>query len=65
MTTDVAAETSVSDWHRTRLRVPLFAVDLGQAVYHGNYFIFWRWPARVFCEISAIPINASWSSSCI
>jgi acyl-CoA thioester hydrolase len=25
-------------WHTTRLRVPLFEVDLGQAVYHGNYF---------------------------
>jgi acyl-CoA thioester hydrolase len=24
--------------HRTQLRVPLFEVDLGQAVYHGNYF---------------------------
>jgi acyl-CoA thioester hydrolase len=25
-------------WHRTPLRVPLFEVDLGQAVYHGNYY---------------------------
>ena len=25
-------------WHTTRLRVPLFEVDVGQAVYHGNYF---------------------------
>jgi len=25
-------------YHITRLRVPLFEVDLGQAVYHGNYF---------------------------
>ena len=25
-------------WHRTQLRVPLFEVDLGQGVYHGNYF---------------------------
>jgi len=25
-------------WHTTSLRVPLFEVDLGQAVYHGNYF---------------------------
>ncbi len=24
--------------HKTSLRVPLFEVDLGQAVYHGNYF---------------------------
>jgi acyl-CoA thioester hydrolase len=25
-------------WHKTQLRVPLFEIDLGQAVYHGNYF---------------------------
>lgn len=25
-------------WHSTSLRIPLFEVDLGQAVYHGNYF---------------------------
>lgn len=25
-------------WHTARMRVPLFEVDLGQAVYHGNYF---------------------------
>ncbi|MHC1742689.1 MAG: acyl-CoA thioesterase [Syntrophobacteraceae bacterium] len=25
-------------WHTTSLRVPLYEVDLGQAVYHGNYF---------------------------
>ncbi len=25
-------------WHKTPLRVPLYEVDLGQAVYHGNYF---------------------------
>lgn len=25
-------------WHKTTLRVPLFEVDLGQAVYHGNYY---------------------------
>ncbi|MHC1730053.1 MAG: acyl-CoA thioesterase [Syntrophobacteraceae bacterium] len=25
-------------YHITSLRVPLFEVDLGQAVYHGNYF---------------------------
>jgi acyl-CoA thioester hydrolase len=25
-------------WHKSQLRVPLFEVDLGQGVYHGNYF---------------------------
>jgi acyl-CoA thioester hydrolase len=27
-----------SSWHAYSLRVPLYEVDLGQAVYHGNYF---------------------------
>lgn len=31
-------EHSDIPYHITRLRVPLFEVDLGQAVYHGNYF---------------------------
>jgi acyl-CoA thioester hydrolase len=25
-------------WHKTPLRVPLYEVDLGLAVYHGNYY---------------------------
>lgn len=29
-------------FHTTRLRVPLFEIDLGQAVYHGNYFHFYN-----------------------
>ncbi len=29
---------TTSRTHSTELRVPLFEVDLGQAVYHGNYF---------------------------
>ena len=29
---------TATPYHRTELRVPLFEVDLGQAVYHGNYF---------------------------
>jgi len=32
------ADSSHISYHVTRLRVPLFEVDLGQAVYHGNYF---------------------------
>lgn len=31
-------DEAVSNWHKTELRVPLFEVDLGHAVYHGNYF---------------------------
>ncbi|MDR3567083.1 MAG: thioesterase family protein [Syntrophobacteraceae bacterium] len=29
---------SDSFYHITRLRIPLFEVDLGQALYHGNYY---------------------------
>jgi acyl-CoA thioester hydrolase len=31
-------EESFKLWHKTPLRVPLFEVDLGLAVYHGNYY---------------------------
>jgi acyl-CoA thioester hydrolase len=31
-------EESSNVWHKTPLRVPLFEVDLGLAVYHGNYY---------------------------
>lgn len=31
-------ENAGAHWHKSRLRVPLFEVDLGHAVYHGNYF---------------------------
>lgn len=33
-----AVEEIPGRYHTTVLRVPLFDVDLGQAVYHGNYF---------------------------
>ena len=31
-------ESPVTSYHITSLRVPLFEVDMGQAVYHGNYY---------------------------
>ncbi len=31
-------DESPTHWHKIPLRVPLFEVDLGQAVYHGNYY---------------------------
>jgi acyl-CoA thioester hydrolase len=37
MTASPRLDTAIR-MHRTELRVPLFEVDLGQAVYHGNYF---------------------------
>ncbi len=52
---------NTSVWHITQLRVPLFEIDIGQAVYHGNYFhLFERaresflrelgYPYRLFME---------------
>lgn len=38
MTKDEAAKTLSTPWHTSQLRVPLFEVDIGQAVYHGNYY---------------------------
>jgi acyl-CoA thioester hydrolase len=38
MTNDREDRDRALVWHKTQLRVPLFEVDLGQAVYHGNYF---------------------------
>ncbi len=29
---------ALTSYHITRVRVPLFEIDLGQGVYHGNYF---------------------------
>ena len=33
-----ASDSADISYHITGVRVPLFEVDLGQAVYHGNYF---------------------------
>lgn len=33
-----SADDTPRVWHSTPLRVPLYEVDLGQAVYHGSYF---------------------------
>jgi acyl-CoA thioester hydrolase len=38
MATSAKPSELATPYHRTELRVPLFEVDLGQAVYHGNYF---------------------------
>jgi acyl-CoA thioester hydrolase len=38
MATSTYRSETAGPIHRTELRVPLFEVDLGQAVYHGNYF---------------------------
>ncbi|MFP5212750.1 MAG: acyl-CoA thioesterase [Acidobacteriota bacterium] len=38
MTTNNAQNETPSVWHKSRMRVPLYEVDLGNAVYHGNYY---------------------------
>jgi len=38
MAGDKTNDPSPKVWHKTQLRVPLFEIDLGQAVYHGNYY---------------------------
>jgi acyl-CoA thioester hydrolase len=30
------------NWHHLSHRVPLYEIDMGQAVYHGNYFHFFE-----------------------
>lgn len=34
----IQAQNPTTYYHITSLRVPLFEVDMGQAVYHGNYY---------------------------
>ena len=36
--TQARAKSSITSYHITSLRVPFFEVDMGQAVYHGNYY---------------------------
>ena len=42
-------------WHKTQLRVPLFEVDLGQAVYHGNYYHLFELAREAFLRDLGYP----------
>ena len=42
-------------WHKTQLRIPLFEVDLGQAVYHGNYYHFFEMAREDFLRDLGYP----------
>ena len=44
-------------WHKTQLRVPLFEVDLGQAVYHGNYFHLFELGREAFLRDLGYPYH--------
>jgi acyl-CoA thioester hydrolase len=54
------AETDSSDisYHITRVRVPLFEVDLGRAVYHGNYFHLFETGREDFLRHIGFPYRA-------
>jgi acyl-CoA thioester hydrolase len=40
--TRAQTESAAIPYHITSLRVPFFEVDMGQAVYHGNYYHFFE-----------------------
>ncbi len=42
-------------WHSTYIRVPLFEVDLGQAVYHGNYYHLFELARETFLKDLGYP----------
>ncbi len=42
-------------FHETKLRVPLYEVDLGQGVYHGNYFHFFELARDEFFRALGFP----------
>jgi acyl-CoA thioesterase FadM len=44
-------------YHTTRLRVPLFEVDLGQVVYHWNYFHLFESAREDFLRTIGFPYS--------
>ena len=42
-------------FHITPLQVPLFEIDLGQAVYHGNYYHFYNQARDAFLREAGFP----------
>ncbi|MDY0039876.1 MAG: thioesterase family protein, partial [Desulforhabdus sp.] len=48
-------EDAAIAWHETRLRVPLYEVDLGMAVYHGNYFHLFELARETFLRDLGYP----------
>jgi len=49
------SEDALTVWHKTQLRVPLFEVDLGQAVYHGSYFHLFELAREAFLRQLGYP----------
>jgi acyl-CoA thioester hydrolase len=48
-------QDAIPPTHRTELRIPLFEVDLGHAVYHGNYFHFFELAREAFLRDLGYP----------
>ena len=46
---------AVTPYHITSLRVPFFEVDMGQAVYHGNYYHFFDLGREDFLRKTGFP----------
>ena len=44
-------------YHVTNLRIPLFAVDLGQALYHGNYYSFFELGREDMLRVAGFPYS--------
>lgn len=47
--------STVTPYHITSLRVPFFEVDMGQAVYHGNYYHFFELGREDFLRKTGFP----------
>lgn len=47
--------STATPYHITSLRVPFFEVDMGQAVYHGNYYHFFELGREDFLRKTGFP----------
>ncbi len=57
ITRALSQSTSTSTpYHITSLRVPFFEVDIGQAVYHGNYYHLFELGREDFLRKTGFPL---------
>ncbi|MEJ5364859.1 MAG: thioesterase family protein [Desulfosoma sp.] len=54
---DAVTVTVEGPWFAHRVRVPLFEVDLGQGVYHGNYFHLFEIGREAFFRALGYPYS--------
>ena len=55
MSVSVVKDGPPKVWHKSRFLVPLYEVDLGQGVYHGNYFHFFELAREAFLRELGYP----------